>query len=142
VGSTDLGWKMAICERDLAIYVGLLVVGGLYARRRELRPASFALYAVLVVPMALDGFTQLFGWRESTWQLRVTTGLLFGLASGWLVLPRLDLAFGRQPTGGQYAPGAACAPAPAPSHSLPRARTMTPEQQPRAKAEPQLSPRG
>src|ERR1700682_2051648 len=46
--------------------------------------------------MAIDGFTQLFGWRESTWELRVVTGLLFGLASGWLVLPRLDAAFGQQ----------------------------------------------
>src|SRR5438128_183333 len=31
VGSPALGWKMACCERDLAIYVGLLVVGLVYA---------------------------------------------------------------------------------------------------------------
>jgi hypothetical protein len=62
--------------------------------------------------MALDGFTQLFGWRESTWELRVSTGLLFGLASGWLVLPHLDSAFGLRLRPGQYAPGKECAPAP------------------------------
>ena len=88
--SQGLGWKMAFCERDLAIYVGLLLVGLLYARRRDLRPAGFLVYGVLILPMAVDGFTQLFGWRESTWELRVATGLLFGLASAWLVLPRLD----------------------------------------------------
>jgi uncharacterized membrane protein len=109
-GGQDLGWKMAFCERDLAIYIGLLLVGVLYARRRDLRPSGFLVYGVLILPMAVDGFTQLFGWRESTWELRVVTGLLFGLASAWLVLPRLDESFGLHPRTRQYAPDAACAP--------------------------------
>jgi uncharacterized membrane protein len=110
VGDAGLGWKMAFCERDLAIYLGLMAVGLVYARRRGLPASGFALYGVLILPMALDGFTQLFGWRESTWELRVATGLLFGLASAWLVLPRLDAAFGLQPATSQYAPKAACEP--------------------------------
>ena len=110
IGNPSLGWKMAFCERDLAIYIGLLLVGLLYARRRDLRPSGFLVYGVLILPMALDGFTQLFGWRESSWELRVVTGLLFGLASAWLVLPRLDDAFGLRPPIRQYAPDAACAP--------------------------------
>ena len=113
VGAPDLGWKMAFCERDLAIYAGLLAVGLLYARRREMRPVGFGLYVLLILPMALDGFTQLFGWRESTWQLRTATGLLFGLASAWLVLPRLDASFGVRPARERYAPGAPCDPHPA-----------------------------
>jgi uncharacterized membrane protein len=111
VGTPALGWKMAFCERDLAIYLGLLLVGLLYARGRTLRPAGFALYGVLVFPMALDGFTQLFGWRESTWELRVLTGLVFGLASAWLVLPRLDASFRPEPAATQYAAEARCEPA-------------------------------
>ncbi len=92
-GNPDLGWKMAICERDVAIYVGLLVVGLLYARRPALvRPIGFGLYALLILPMAVDGFTQLFGFRESTWELRILTGALFGVASAWLVLPLLQEA--------------------------------------------------
>jgi uncharacterized membrane protein len=110
IGNPSLGWKMAFCERDLAIYIGLLLVGLLYARRRDLRPSGFMVYGALILPMALDGFTQLFGWRESTWELRVFTGLLFGLASAWLVLPRLDDSFGLRPPIRQYAPDAACAP--------------------------------
>jgi uncharacterized membrane protein len=110
VGGEGLGWKMAFCERDLAIYVGLLLVGLLYARRRDLRPSSFFVYGVLILPMAVDGFTQLFGWRESTWELRVATGLVFGLASAWLVLPRLDAAFGLQPAPAAYAADTACEP--------------------------------
>jgi len=108
IGNASLGWKMAFCERDLAIYVGLLLVGVLYARKRDLKPSGYVLYGVLILPMALDGFTQLFGWRESTWELRVVTGLLFGLASAWLVLPRLDASFGLQPAASQYAPDAPC----------------------------------
>jgi len=128
IGSSDLGWKMAFCERDLAIYVGLLAIGLVYARHRDMRPASFWLYGLLILPMAIDGFTQLFGWRESTWQLRVVTGLLFGLASAWLVLPRLDASFGVTPIaarGTQYSPDERCQPV-----------------RPVAEAEPRLSPRG
>jgi uncharacterized membrane protein len=124
IGSPDLGWKMAFCERDLAIYVALLAAGLYYARHRQLRPANFVVYGILILPITVDGFTQLLGWRESTWQLRVVTGLLFGLASGWLVLPRLDAVFTLQPLSRQYAPNASCDPLPRP--------------EPR----PQLSPRG
>ncbi len=103
---------MAFCERDLAIYIALLAAGVYYARRRDLQPAGFVVYGILILPMALDGFTQLFGWRESTWELRVVTGVLFGLASGWLVLPRLDAAFGVQPPSKRYAREALCNPVP------------------------------
>jgi len=37
----------------------------------------------LILPMAWDGTTQLFGWRESTWALRVITGTLFGGGTVW-----------------------------------------------------------
>jgi uncharacterized membrane protein len=43
--------------------------------------------------MAIDGFTQLFGWRQSTWELRVITGSLFAVAVAWLIFPRLELGF-------------------------------------------------
>lgn len=113
-GALGFGWKMAFCERDLAIYATMLLIGVVFARRRDLPPLGFAPYTLLILPMALDGFTQLFGWRESTWELRVVTGLLFGLASAWLVLPRLDLAFGLRLPRRQYAPVAECDPTLAP----------------------------
>jgi uncharacterized membrane protein len=102
LGSPTLGWKMGFCERDLAIYVGVLLVSLAYARNRGLRALGFLPYGVLILPIVLDGFTQLFGLRESTWELRVFTGLLFGLASAALVLPRLDVAFGLQPAAADY----------------------------------------
>jgi uncharacterized membrane protein len=93
VGNAELGWKLAFCERDTAIFVGLLLFGGLYAarwRRYNIRHLTYVGYALLAAPMAFDGFTQLFGLRESTWELRVATGLLFGLASAWFLYPRFD----------------------------------------------------
>ena len=147
-GSANLGWKMAFCERDLAIYLGLLAVGLLYARQRQLKPLSFSVYALLILPMAVDGFTQLFGWRESTWQLRVSTGLLFGLASAWLVLPRLNATFGLAPAARQYSPDGTCAPAPV----IPALTTAEPHAHPHphksqaapspTPISPKLSPRG
>lgn len=109
VGDASLGWKVAICERDLAIYAGVLAVGLVFARRRDLPWLGLLGYGLLALPMAIDGFTQLFGWRESTWELRVATGLLFGLASAWLVYPRLEAAIevpSHQPS---YAPEDTCA---------------------------------
>jgi uncharacterized membrane protein len=93
-GDSSLGWKMAFCERDLAIYLAVLAMGILFARKRSGAGLSLKMYALLVLPMALDGVTQLFGWRESTWQLRVLTGLLFGAASVAFLYPRFDAAFG------------------------------------------------
>ena len=90
-GSPELGYKVAFCARNVAIYAAVLLAGLLYARLRPRLPAlSFLGYLALITPMALDGITQLFGWRESTWELRTLTGLLFGFASVWLIYPRLD----------------------------------------------------
>ncbi|MCC7105081.1 MAG: DUF2085 domain-containing protein [Chloroflexi bacterium] len=100
VGSPELGYKVAFCERDVAIYTGALLAGLLFiALRSKLRPLRWSLFMALIVPMALDGLTQLLGLRESNVELRTLTGLLFGIVSVWLVFPRLDLLLtGRPPT--------------------------------------------
>lgn len=96
VGSPELGYKVAFCERDVAIYLSVLLAGIAYTRLRERLPSlGLAGYALLILPMAVDGFTQLFGWRESTVELRTLTGALFGLASVWLIYPRIDAVFER-----------------------------------------------
>lgn len=96
VGSPELGYKVAFCERDVAIYLTVLLAGLAYGRYRERLPSlGLAGYALLILPMAIDGFTQLFGWRESTVELRTLTGALFGVASVWLIYPRVDALFAR-----------------------------------------------
>ena len=98
IGSPVLGYKVAFCERDLAIYATVLLSGLTYARLRgRVGGLSLAAYALLILQMALDGFSQLFGWRESTPELRVLTGALFGLASVWLIYPRVDDVVGERP---------------------------------------------
>jgi uncharacterized membrane protein len=93
VGNAALGFKVAYCERDLAIYTTVLLAGLLYALlRAHARPLPWPVFFACLVPIALDGFTQLFGLRESTWELRTLTGMLTGFAGVWLVYPRLDEA--------------------------------------------------
>ena len=82
------GHQMACCQRCAAIYGSLLLGGLLFiVLRRWIRPLHWKVYLVLIAPMAIDGLTQLPGWRESTWELRTFTGALFGLATVWLVFP-------------------------------------------------------
>ena len=50
------------------------------------------LFALFVLPAAVDGFTQLFGLRESTWYLRLITGALFGTGLVWLAYPFVEEA--------------------------------------------------
>lgn len=78
---------MPICARCTGIYVGMLI--GLLAflvlprvQEKTMRIVSM----VAVTPLALDGFTQLFGLRESTNPLRIATGLVAGLCFGLWVL--------------------------------------------------------
>lgn len=84
------GYPMAYCERNTAIYLAVFLAGLAFARTGEdVRPLSLRAYLALIAPMALDGFTQLLGWRESTWALRTLTGGLFGAASVWFLYPHL-----------------------------------------------------
>ena len=98
-GSPELGYKVAFCTRNVAIYAAVLAAGLAYSRLRN-RPAPlpFGTYLLLISPMAIDGLSQLVGWRESTWELRTITGALFGVANVWLFYPRLDRVLTRPAT--------------------------------------------
>jgi uncharacterized membrane protein len=89
------GHQMAYCERNTSIYGTMAIASLGYAvfRGRGVAPLSIPLYLILILPMAVDGFTQLFLLRESTWLLRALTGALFGVATAWFALPRLNQSF-------------------------------------------------
>lgn len=90
-----LGYQVAYCERDVAIYGSIFLGGLLFALiRSRLHPLPLWAFVLFALPMAVDGFTQLFGLRESTWELRLWTGSLFGLGSVWLAYPYLEWGFG------------------------------------------------
>jgi len=73
------GYQMCLCSRCLAIYSSLLAGGlilAMFRHRRFIQPISWKLWALGMVPMALDGGTQLFGWHESNVYLRLLTGAI------------------------------------------------------------------
>jgi uncharacterized membrane protein len=99
-GNPRMGYKVALCQRDIAIYVSMGLGGVAYSlARHRARPMPFWLFVALgVLPIGLDGFSQLlsqppFGllpYRESNWILRLITGGLFGFSVAWLIFPLLD----------------------------------------------------
>jgi uncharacterized membrane protein len=111
VGNSVMGYKMALCERDIGIW-GFFFIGGLvyaFARRYgRVRPMPILLFILVgLLPIAFDGFSQLFSQfavatsglafldtlfplRESTPFLRALTGALFGFSLVWLTYPRIE----------------------------------------------------
>ena len=91
IGDESIGYKVALCERDLAIYGSVLLGGLLFGILRSRVPKlPFKFYLLFLLPIALDGFSQLFGLRTSNWLLRTITGSIFGLATVWLAYPYIE----------------------------------------------------
>ncbi|HQC65037.1 MAG TPA: DUF2085 domain-containing protein, partial [Anaerolineaceae bacterium] len=87
IGNEQLGYKTALCQRDLAIFGSILLFIIVYAIfEKRIKPLPWWLWILLaVVPIGLDGFWQVLSqldiaflaWlpaRESTPFLRVLTG--------------------------------------------------------------------
>jgi uncharacterized membrane protein len=100
VGDEQVGYKIALCQRDVAIYAGILLFGILFSlsgRRLPVLPWYLWL-AFGILPIALDGFSQMFSqppfnffpYRESTPALRVLTGALFGICTAWFGYPMVE----------------------------------------------------
>lgn len=118
-GNEQMGYKMALCERDIAIY-GFVLIGGLIfgvlRKRYNIKPLPFLLFVLIGMgPIGLDGFSQLFGYystpldgsvptgiraaiqsvsplRESTPFLRTFTGAVFGFMLAWLAYPHINIS--------------------------------------------------
>jgi uncharacterized membrane protein len=103
LGNDTMGYKMALCQRDIAIYGAILLFGIVFSiTGRKIKPLPWYLWVLIGLgPIGLDGFSQLlsqtgwgiFAWlplRESTPLFRVITGTLFGLATAWFGYPYLE----------------------------------------------------
>jgi uncharacterized membrane protein len=92
IGNPQLGYKMAYCERDVAMHLSMLIAGLIYRLRhgrvRSLGWVWYILFAIL--PIGIDGGTQLVMLRESTPLLRTITGALFGALTVWKFYPTFD----------------------------------------------------
>lgn len=99
-GNEEMGYKAALCERDVAIYGMMLLAGMAFGLvRKRLRPAPIWLYLIVgLVPIGLDGFSQLISYppfefwpiRETLPAYRILTGSLFGMMNIWLAFPYLE----------------------------------------------------
>lgn len=103
LGNESMGYKLALCQRDIAIYGAIFLFGIIFVfTGNKLKPLPWTLWLLLgLVPIGLDGFSQLLGqsglgildWipvRESTPFLRVLTGGLFGFATAWFGYPYVE----------------------------------------------------
>lgn len=100
VGNDKVGYKVALCERDVAIYGGIFMGGLAFVLvRSKLKPLPVWVWILVgIMPIALDGGTQLlsvisflsFPVRESTPFLRTFTGLVFGIMNVWLAYPYVE----------------------------------------------------
>jgi len=89
------GYQVCLCERCLAIYSSMLFSGLVLAvvrNRHNLPSLTWWMWAISMIPMALDGGTQLFGLRESNVWLRVLTGSIFGICTALFTLPQIEKA--------------------------------------------------
>jgi len=81
------GVPMPICARCVGIYAGILAGIAVFLLLPVLRERSMRIVAfIAVMPLAIDGLTQLAGLRESTNPLRLSTGIVAGLALGMWAL--------------------------------------------------------
>jgi len=103
-GDQALGYKVALCERDVAIYAAMLLFGVVFSLTgRRMRGLHWMLWLLLALgPIGLDGFSQIISqfnlpwlaqvlpYRESTPFLRVLTGALFGYGTAWFAFPNIE----------------------------------------------------
>ena len=102
IGSEKMGYKVALCERDVAIYGAIFLFGLFFMLTgKKIKPVPWYLWVFLgIAPIGLDGVSQIPSlsdlnlpvWimRESTPLLRTLTGGLFGLMTAWYLYPMIE----------------------------------------------------
>mgnify|MGYP005835324361 CR=1 FL=1 len=98
-GNDQVGYKIALCQRDVAIYLGILVFGLIFSLKRNIRSLPWYVWILLgIVPIGFDGISQIISqppfslipFRESTPVLRVLTGFAFGFFTAWFGFPSVE----------------------------------------------------
>ncbi|WP_296805251.1 DUF2085 domain-containing protein [uncultured Methanobrevibacter sp.] len=74
------GHQFPVCARCTGFYTGLVIfLIYNYFYEIDYSPNLLIISVILMIPTAIDGFTQLFEFRESNNALRFITGLIGGL---------------------------------------------------------------
>ena len=104
IGNENIGYKMALCERDIAIYGAMLIFALLFwATGHRIPPLHWAVWLFVGLGfIGLDGFSQIISqfefsifakilpYRESTPFLRTLTGFIFGFTTAWFGFPYVE----------------------------------------------------
>ena len=86
IGNPEMGWKVAWSDRMVSMYTSILFGGLLYGLvRKRLKPLSFWIFTILLLPMAIDGGTHMIsdlagigqGFRDTNIWLQVITNNAF-----------------------------------------------------------------
>ncbi len=103
VGNDYVGYKTALCIRDLGIYTALLITGAIYLiyvkRNKKIPKFKWSLIILLMIPMSVDGMFQLIAeifefsfvpdvYFDSYWK-RIITGALFGIGFALFIFSNL-----------------------------------------------------
>ena len=100
-GNQVIGYKIAICQRDMAMYFAILVFIIIFSISNNRLPPlkTWGWISFGLLPILIDGGSQLFSiynfgvsWlpvRESNPYLRMITGFSFGFLTAWFLIPRI-----------------------------------------------------
>jgi len=86
------GHQMPVCARCAGVWFSLMIFGyiaTIILYIKTFRPLSLKLFLISLLPLALDGLSQLTGLRESTNTIRLITGAIVGISIIWFTYPRL-----------------------------------------------------
>ncbi len=105
IGNESAGYKIAICQRDVAIYGAMLIFALLFhfSHNRIIRIPFLLWFLLAIIPISIDGFWQFMpsstalilniSSHESTPLIRSITGWMFGLFTGWYLYPAIEETF-------------------------------------------------
>ena len=89
IGNPEMGWKVAWSDRMVSMYTSILLGGLLYGLlRQRFKPLSFRKFAILLLPMVIDGSTHAAsdlagigqGFRDTNIWLQILTNNAFSTA--------------------------------------------------------------
>jgi len=105
IGNESAGYKVAICQRDVAIYGAMLNVALIFqiSSKKIKKPPFWLWFIFAIIPIGIDGVWQLISpmniaiinisSHESTPLVRSITGILFGFFTGWYLYPAIEETF-------------------------------------------------
>jgi uncharacterized membrane protein len=95
------GNQVAICSRCLSFYSSMLIFG-LWVSLKRVKPLELKLALLLILPALVNVFLQILHILKSTNLIRVTTGLLLGMAVSLYLFPRAQKALQCLTTDGSH----------------------------------------